>query len=326
MKKKKEYFCNFQEEVITQDYAYFKEQRRSKIFYFIFTQGMTKFFLEWSAKYLLHIEKLQPVVAQKFLRRYTIVIVYSWLKEKHNYTSINEFDRILENPLTSKTLFVELINDLSHPLVRLFNNGDNYEDNKEFNECIYELKKEINKLSKGETAIDLLKIVHIDYFIYRKGEPLFSLNPSSGTKGKVRKIDQIISEAISNKEFKKFDIHIDEDNVDKFKSNIFIDEEYKIKRMMVLALGFIVDDMIKNDNYDMSKNVDISRLESIKEMTFDKNDKFFTNDASNLKFMDRSGNINKDEIEEFEFIFNNKKYSLSKEGLKEISSSYVICN
>ena len=127
-----------------------------------------------------------------------------------------------------------------------------------------------------------------------------------------------ISEAISNKEFKKFDVHIDKDNVDKFKSNILINKEYIIKRMMPLAVGFIVDDMIKNDNYDMSKNVDISRIESIKEMTFDKNDKFFTNDASNLKFMDKSGNINKDEIEEFEFVFNNKKYSFSKEGLKEI--------
>lgn len=318
MKKKQRYLCKFQEEEIAQDYAYFRKERRSGIYSLIFTKGNTQFFLEFSAKYLLHVEKLQPIVVQKLLRRYIIVLVYAWLKEKNNYTSINEFDIILENPLTCKTLFTKLSNDLSHPLVRLFNNGDEYENNKEYNECIYELKKEISKLGKGATVLALLKKVHIDYFIYRKGEALLSLNPSS-KKGKVRQIDQIISEAISNKEFKKFDILIEEDNASKFKSNVSSKiGNAQINRMMVLALGFIVDDIIKNDNYDLSKNIDISKLASIKEMTFEKDDSFFTKETSNLKFMDKFGKINNDEIEEFEFIFNDKKYSLSKQGLKEI--------
>ena len=309
---KKEFKCSYRynEKEVTKSYFEFKEDIRNSLYYRVFTRDYNQVVLSWVNKYLLHVKKVKPIVAQELIRKYVIIFVYSWLRDRFDYVKVNEFDEILSKPLSIENLFTIKVESSDDYLAMLFNDLNIYRD-KEKNK---EFESKIKKCEISDKIISLIKKVHIEFFIIRYDE-LLSMEAKD-----VKQIDQIVSEGITNNYFYDFKIEIDEENFENYQANI-VNESNKsaIKERIPVIFGMLVNNLITNNNYDMLQNIDVEMFRDFPHITLDKNDTIFIKKpkpSMKINFINIDGSFNKSKIVPFEFIFNNQRYAFSNGGLR----------
>lgn len=133
--------------------------------------------------------------------------------------------------------------------------------------------------------------------------------------------DRVISLELLENEFTMFKLEIKSNDFTKLAKGFNCGKgkpSAAAKKIIMLSFGYLVSDIVKNDNYDFSKQVKPLPLDMYLLITQSQNATTFKNTSS--KFYSRDGKIIEEELnhlEEFDFILDNKKYNFSKYGLKE---------
>ena len=81
----KKFECNYKcnEIEISRNFLSFSnDDIRSFIYYMTFTKQYNQRILSLIIKYLVHIEKIKPEDIEDIIRKYSIILIYSFLKEK----------------------------------------------------------------------------------------------------------------------------------------------------------------------------------------------------------------------------------------------------
>ena len=239
---------------------------RKKIYYQVFTKDYNQMFITWLCRYLLHVKNLDPIIVKRIIRRHLIIFVYSWLKDERGYDNkIKEFDEFLSKPLSYREILnISVTSNLS-PLAKIFNDEKNYfeENGKIFNE----LKKELSKYKDKDQALKLINKSHVDFFINYSRDEMIDME-----KFNIKQLDQIIAEQILNDNFYCFDIKINEENYEGYKNNIIFEESpTRIKEKFPLIFGILIDNLLKNNNYELNNPIDPEIFKCFQFITFDKN-------------------------------------------------------
>lgn len=307
------YRCN-EKEIAKLYFEFFNKDNtstlRNKLYYQVFTKDYNQVVIEWVNKYLLHVEKLPPLITEEIIRRYIILFVYSWLKDINQYdNTVDEFDYLLSKPLTYREILNTNVISKETPLALIFNNKENYYINKHDN--LKSFKKEISKIKNNEKVIKLIDKTHIEFFInYRRIEMI------NMEKSNIKLVDQIIAEGLLDARFYNFNIVINEENFENYRSNIINESsQVMIKEKLPLILGIFIDNIIENKNNNLEDNINLDIFKCFQFMTFDKNCTAISNKRCKFKFINNDGSIDKSEIIPFDFIFNDQEYSLSHIGL-----------
>lgn len=310
----KKFECNYKcnEIEISRNFLSFSDDDiRSFIYYMTFTKQYNQRILSLIIKYLVHIEKIKPEDIEDIIRKYSIILIYSFLKDKYNYKNILFFDEILEKDISIEAL-KSIPQKSNNALIELYlkeKSTNYYEYIIKLEREIFRIKEMKNKIRK--TIINLLIKDNHFFTSYKKNEMLNLKNDNR------RSFDQLIAESIENRNFTDIDIEITETNFQNYKNNyIHFNSDKNLKSKYLIFIALLTFDLIENNNYDLSKKIDLNIFYNTDILSLDKRNKLKGESGKILNFIDFDGNILDKNIHTFQYILNGIKYELSSNGLK----------
>lgn len=310
----KKFECNYKcnEIEISRNFLSFSDDDiRSFIYYMTFTKQYNQRILSLIIKYLVHIEKIKPEDIEDIIRKYSIILIYSFLKDKYNYKNILFFDEILEKDISIEAL-KSIPQKSNNALIELYlkeKSTNYYEYIIKLEREIFRIKEMKNKIRK--TIINLLIKDNHFFTSYKKNEMLNLKNDNR------RSFDQLIAESIENRNFIDIDIEITEANFQNYKKNfIHFNSDKNLKSKYLIFIALLTFDLIENNNYDLSKKIDLNIFYNTDILSLDKRNKLKGESGKILNFIDFDGNILDKNIHTFQYILNGIKYELSSNGLK----------
>ena len=315
------------DEVLDEMFFEFKDKRVRK---FVNRQLACKGILNYYrhiSRYLVN--KVKPEVAKELLKKYIIVTIYEYLKDKELLpeTLISQhFDEMLENGITIEKLNEEIDNN------NLFNHL--------LNSGIIEFKKVSDKIKlyireynlekfESKSVQNVLNALY-NYYDY------FQINTNFTEYSKNRKsCDILIAEALTYKRKKEFEFDIIDD--DRYMSNI-LDYQLDRNRELVpqskdffkkvypqrvrnskIIIGHLVDEILSNnESLSYVKSLDSRELKCYTISTDSSYSGYGINNDTFIKFLEFHSDgyyINPEKIDEFEFVYNRKRYKLTKNGI-----------
>lgn len=319
MAKLKPISISFDETLISKEYFEFnrlnaKRPIKNIIYYMIFKREFYQMYYSILIKYLLHIEKIHPILIEEVIRKHAVLLFYSWLKDVASYNvSIPAFDELLSKELKPMDLLKKEAEG-DYPLVLIFNKeeGDKYKD------YIKSLKKELSYLydvfpSNKKNPLDIIvNVLNKDYLFFSLYH--FHIGNLKSDSERERRFEQLIAESIEDFKFIRFNLQIDLDNVEKYVLNFSSNSNADLLKRYSIVFGIFVNEIIKNDNYSFDKSINLKELKKLNY--FAKEDDI---SLLRLKFLNsKAGEINKDNIVAFKFKYNDVDYEISSKGIKKI--------
>lgn len=315
MAKLKPISISFDEYQLSKNYFEFnvnKKEVESAIYNILFNRKYYQMYYEIIIKYLLHKEKISPSLILDVVRKHAVLLFYYIMKGRFGYDLvIEEFDKLLSFRFTSKDLLNARIEN-NHPLALIFNK----ENGKEYEDYLKLLEKELSFLKEnskpGKSPVDvILTVLRKDYLFFSLTHK--SLSNLKTETDKKRSFDQLISENIEKYNFIKFNLQIDLENINNYCLNFNEENNKVLMERYSIVFGVFVYEVIKNDNLNLVKEVDLQELKKLN--FFAKHHKIL---LSCLKFINsETGAVDKQTIIPFKFVYNDILYEISKEGIKK---------
>ena len=292
-------------------------------------------FIRMVLKYLLIVEKVPPIKVEKLILKWCLIISYYYFKEYYNYdVVVEEFENMLQNELT-----VDVLENTKIKSNELYGNIFNCDDesNNEMKKNIDLLYKHLSqyrkkdestaKVQKFITAYNTKTLLEKDnYFFSIKNNKVYDFYEEFEQYDKNLSFDRLIAEVLANdNELVLFDFSIEEDEFNKliknYQTTIIKDKKETelgstvLKKATPVIFGYMVFDIIKNNNFDYSKEIKTISQELF-YMALDQTKCDMS--INSFKYIHQNYIDNKQEISECEFIMNNNKYHFTGERLEKL--------
>lgn len=298
----------------------FTKDIRSYLYLLSFVAENNQKVIKLIIKYLIHHEKVEPQKVEQIIRRYSILFIYSYLKDicQHNI-SIKHFDDLLNNDLSINGLLDDPETSNNEILIDLYLKNNPYQ----YNELVDLLGKEIEYLKNKNKKDNFEKRIKSMISLLKKDNHFFTAYKKSKIRDlrsdNARSFDQLIAENIDNSDFYQVKIKVEQDHFENYKNNYITNVSPKnIKSRFLLYIAILTLDLIKNDNHKLSKKIDMTIFNNSDLFLEDRKSSCTKVDKTIFKFLEKNGNIIPEKISPFEYTLNNKRYILSNEGLKEL--------
>lgn len=332
MAKEKIINIHFNESELLKRYFSFSSlpnKNRDNIYKIMFVSSTNIKVLKIVLKYLLVVEKIPPKKVEKLIFKWCILISYYYFKQTYLYDiSIPEFDEILNSDITVNKL--DSLNVSSNEIYACLVNNDR--DSKKTNSNIealcnhlktYQDKQRKNTEIKNEINSDKINslLTNDNYFFNGHSGKKYLFSKEFDPINKKSSFDRLISETLAdNNDLSLFDFSVKESEIVNISKNYNLFKGSKelgkavINKSVPVIFGYMVYNMIKNENTDFSKKVKF-----IPETLFF----IFLNQAkcdfsvNAFKYQKNNIIIEKENINKCEFVLNNKQYEFSANGVLE---------
>ena len=334
------YIQSYDEESIGRDYFSLTDSEcRKTALAVTFGNQTTQAILKIVARYLLHSNEQHKLVydLEDILRKYSIVLIYLFLKEKSKKVDLlgpkglnlyNEtFESILEGGITYDKLVHSKFTS-SNELVKVYLKDSI--DGNEYKQILKELRRKIyrvkfTKYEEQGKMHDILTNNEVEaiYNLLSKDASFFYERRTSFNdifNNSMRNLDMLVAEAQYESEFVKFNIEIPEDQVSSYLENFYKDDGAsgfdKSKRGLVI-LGYFVHGLLKRKDFNCEQELDLISPVQLRFHARSKNVSASRGKNPSLFiFVNSNNKLEKSNVTPFNFKYNDKMYRLSKQGLE----------
>lgn len=298
----------------------FVDSRRECIYKLMFTQQKPLQIVSLVLKYLLKVKEVKPLKTEKIIRKWCVLICYYYITIKYEYPNkTKELDELLENDLTIEALdkCVITTNEL---IANIFN--DNEEVNKNYNKNINLFINSLKGIVKEEdrSNICILKINNIlktdNYFFTNHNNQPYSFDGSFNQFANNKSFDRLIPEVLNSASVINFKIEFTNNEFINCVQN-YVDNDpssSKVKKNIPLIFGYMVSQIIKDDNFKLDKKIKYLTTELL---LLQKNQQKcdIIIDGFKPKTKDK---LLKDEIVSCKFKLDDEEYLFSSNGLERL--------
>lgn len=310
----------FLEQVFTFDPIY-----RNLVYKIMFEFKKPQQLVSLVLKYLLKVKKVNPLKAEKIIRKWCVTICYYYITTKYNYPEKTmELDKLLEKDVTVEELekcFItsnKIIGDIFNNIEEL---NKNYTKSVEvFSKSLKGVIQEDDRSNISRIKISNLLLLDNYFFTNHNGKTYDFTNEFKSFVNK-KSFDRLIPEVLNGAEPVRFTIEFTEEEFNKCLENY--QTAYKngkefsrslLEKAIPLMFGYMVSQMVVEENLDFHGNLKFLTLEllllNLKQGTCDIIIDGFKPYTKNK--------LNKEEIVSCKFLLNEEEYLFSAEGLQKI--------
>lgn len=286
-------------------------------------------------KYLLIVEKVPAIKVEKLILKWCLIISYYYFKEYYFYdVNVVEFDKILENDIT-----VDILENTKVESNELYGNIFNcdYDLNNEMRKYIDLLYKHLSQYNKKVessdkkekfiTAENTKTLLEKDnYFFSIKNKKYYNFYEEFDQYSNNLSFDRLIAEVLANdNEVIMFDFSIEQEEFEKllfnYQTKIIKNKKETqlgdtvLRKATPIIFGYMIANIIKNNNYDYSKEIKIISQELF-FMAIDQTKCDMP--INSFKCIHKNYIDNRNEIQNCKFTLNNNVYNFSGERLEKL--------
>lgn len=297
------YYYAFNHEILAKELFLFKNSKIRSIIHYNIRNNSNNLILSLVSRYLLHVVKIPATIVRVLIRRYSVLIAYSYIKSVSTINSKELFseklDYLLDNVSVDNLVDIE-----DDSLI-----GNIYNDI-EYSYNIFKLDKLLKPINNGKVASAVYKLLRADfnYFSSSSNLVLFDLYPN------IKRLDMIVSEAMIKTGFVNFSFAVEYES---FIKNIKSDNITPAQvRMAITYVGYIVYEMFERRNLKFKSAINFISNNLFVLATSDKNASAKNTGLSFVEINNNEVYLNTSNIIEFNFIYNGINCSFSSKGIK----------